>query len=369
MTHAFLAPSSAHRWGPGGCPASPSMAVQFPQERDNEAAQEGTTGHWYASETLQGRNVEEGDVCPETGLPVTADLAELTERFIADCQSDMARFQYWIESVVAMPSIHEQNWGRLDFAWYSPPAQHVGIRDLKLGYRPVDAIGNWQAFDYLVGLIETAQLPVGPGWTFEIQIYQPRDYVTGQQVKCWNFTYETYLERHAQLQAAAHEASDPNAPARTGSHCKHCPAATGCKALQIAALEVVEHNPANPLNAAQAGQLLTVITRGMERLEALKDGLEAQVEAACRSGQNVPGWEMQPKTGRTVWNKPVQEVLALGDLFGVNLRKDDAITPKQAIKAGIDETVIAAYSHNPSAGVKLAPSDNGTRAARIFQEE
>jgi hypothetical protein len=57
----------------------------------------------------------------------------------------------------------------------------------------------------------------------------------------------------------------------------------------------------------------------------------------------------------------------MGDMLGKDLRKKEAITPKQAIKLGVDETVIKAYSTQPRTGVKIVP-DNGNKAKQVFSQ-
>mgnify|MGYP000213916355 CR=1 FL=1 len=59
---------------------------------------------------------------------------------------------------------------------------------------------------------------------------------------------------------------------------------------------------------------------------------------------------------RERWAKPLEEVLALGDMLGVDVAKKAAITPKQAVKAGILEA--------PEAVVE-APDQRAILAAEI----
>jgi hypothetical protein len=69
--------------------------------------------------------------------------------------------------------------------------------------------------------------------------------------------------------------------------------------------------------------------------------------------------------GRTVWTAPASEVIALGNMLGVDVSKPDVITPKQSIKAGLPAEVVAAYSHAPRGAAELA-EDNGHAAAKVF---
>jgi hypothetical protein len=95
------------------------------------------------------------------------------------------------------------------------------------------------------------------------------------------------------------------------------------------------------------------------------DGLESEVLGRIKQGTNVPGWMTQQSEGREKWNKPIEEVLALGDLMGVNISKPTALTPKQSIKAGLPAELIASYIERPKGEIKLV-ADDGTKARKIF---
>jgi hypothetical protein len=90
------------------------------------------------------------------------------------------------------------------------------------------------------------------------------------------------------------------------------------------------------------------------------------VLALLKAGHQVPHWAVEHGNGRTVWAKPVAEVLALGAAFGLDLAKPpEAITPKQAIDKGLDPSMAAAYSNTPRGEAKLVV-DDGSKARRIF---
>ena len=85
-----------------------------------------------------------------------------------------------------------------------------------------------------------------------------------------------------------------------------------------------------------------------------------QVETSIRRGERVPGWMTQPKQGREAWAVPIEEVHALGDMLQIDLRKQSAVTPKQAVKLGIDKDVIKAYISKTTTGIEIVPEDDKT---------
>lgn len=101
------------------------------------------------------------------------------------------------------------------------------------------------------------------------------------------------------------------------------------------------------------------------RLSARVDGLRESVAAYGKQGIPTPYHALEQTYGRQAWTVPVDQVIAMGQLMGKDLSKPGALTPKQAIKAGVDGAVINAYSHTPPGPVKLVPV-NPDNARRIF---
>jgi hypothetical protein len=75
--------------------------------------------------------------------------------------------------------------------------------------------------------------------------------------------------------------------------------------------------------------------------------------------------------GRERWKKdvPHAEVIMMGDLLGVDIRKPvEMDTPAQVRKKGIDESVIAEYSETPMTALKLVEVD-GAKIRQIFNTQ
>jgi len=101
-------------------------------------------------------------------------------------------------------------------------------------------------------------------------------------------------------------------------------------------------------------------------LKTLTSGFEAQLSSRLLRGESLPGWGMESKVGALEWTQPVEEVFALGDLMGVDLRKaPEAITPTQAKNKGLDPSLLSDYASRPNKGVALTKVDP-SRAMRIF---
>jgi hypothetical protein len=120
------------------------------------------------------------------------------------------------------------------------------------------------------------------------------------------------------------------------------------------------------LDAMATGTVRTQVAAAIDRLQGMSRGLDAQITAMIKAGKSVPGWDRKQGEGRQAWTAPLEEVYALGDLYGLELRKPGAITPKQAIDLGIDGSVISEYSKTPKGEFKVVPTDE-TKAAKAFK--
>jgi hypothetical protein len=108
-----------------------------------------------------------------------------------------------------------------------------------------------------------------------------------------------------------------------------------------------------------------MITSAIERLKARASGLSEVALSTIRTGGRVPGYTVEIGQGREIWKIPVAEVASMGKLMGKVLVKETPITPKQAIKLGMDPTLVASFTERRTGETKLVP-DDGTLARRMF---
>lgn len=375
--HAFLAPSSANEWGPGGCPAHPRISAAYPEPDDRIEAREGTAAHHYIATVLRGQPIKVGDLAPN-GHPITQEMVECARLMIEDCRKLLSetggKLLWCVEQRLTMPIIHPtQNWGTSDYGACDKVLRKLYVKDFKMGHRYIDAWDNYQLVDYGVGLFKFFGVPETEWhlYTVEMSIYQPRCYHPDGPRKIWKLSGASFLERADALAGAARKAMDPDAPMVTGEHCYYCSGRHECPAAIAAgaiAIDVSRRGVPQALTPTRAGLWRSHIKSAIDRLEALASGLDAQIMAYVKGGKVVPGWDLKPGEGREFWTKPMEEVYALGDLYGQDIRKPQALTPKQARDLGIDAEVISLYSDRRSGELKVKPT-NDTAAAKAFTTE
>jgi len=252
------------------------------------------------------------------------------------------------------------------------PQKMIYLWDYKFGHGYVDVFENWQLVDYAAGIFR--HFAINPDtmdqWHVRFVIAQPRWYGAEGKLRKWTCAGTRLADLLDDLHVAAMAATDTNAPFNTGDHCLYCEGAHACPALLKAggrSVDVSERGTPHDLSPMAVGLELTTIKAAIARLEALSTGLKAQGEAYIRSGKAVTGWEFKSSSSRVDWTAPVEEVLLLGDMMGLDLRKPaEPVTPTQAIKKGFDASVISEYSTRMDGKKTLQPIDkNG--AAKAFK--
>ena len=244
------------------------------------------------------------------------------------------------------------------------------IIDYKFGHEYVDEFENWQLINYAAGLFDLYQIDgKADEWTtVTMTIVQPRCYHRDGPVRRLTVRASELRGHINQLRMAAEAAHEANPVATVNPKCKHCSGRHACEPYQRSALQAADLSMRSvplDLTPVAMGLELAMLKRAQAAMDGRISGLEASIDAQIRQGQRVPGWCLEPTEGRTAWSVPAQEVAILGDMYGVALRKDAVITPKQAEKAGIPAEIVKEYSFNPPGAQKLVP-ETSTQLRKIF---
>ena len=379
--HSIIPPSSAGIWGkPNGCTGWVIMSQTYPPRAPHPEAIIGDAVHEVGAELVQaaGAGNTIGPIkflgfARDNGTIINDEMYEGAELYAHDVQSYMRKYAVFksdhlgIERRVSAPGIHELSFGTVDAFLYSEKKHRLIIWDFKFGHRKVEAFENWQGINYAAGIIHELGLNEY-GLVIEIRIVQPRAYHKDGPITSWCVKAEDLRAHFNTLETNAAIALGPDATTHTGEHCRDCTARHACPAaleVGLDLLEVTGQPIGHELPPDALGLQLEIIIRARKSLEYLETGFTEQVKALAETGVNVPGFVIEPTYGRQKWDKPIDEVIALGDMLDKDLRKPTAVTPKQAIAKGIDADVIAAYSTTPRNDDALV-ADDLNKAKRIF---
>jgi hypothetical protein len=364
--HAILPPSSSARIA--HCAASALLAAQYPGE-DTIESRDGTAAHWAASQLCSGAPVAVGQVA-DNGVTLTDEMIDAADLYAHYILTKVKNAQIVIEQTIRNGALHAENWGTPDAWYYDADTRTLHVFDFKYGHKYVDVYQNWQLINYAALILKQLAIDGGTDQTVRVvmTIVQPRCYHKDGPIREWSVMASDLRPLFNILRSAFDAAMRPGATATASLECEYCPARHVCSAAQAAAYNAVQHayeSTPVQLSPAALGLELRTLQRAATMLDARVTGLEAQALATIQSGVNVPFFGIEHGVGRTVWKSPDSEVIALGVMLGVDVVKPALVTPRQAIKAGLPDDVVAAYSHTPRGKAGLAPqSDNA--ASRIF---
>jgi len=331
---------------------------------------EGTAAHWCFEQMFAGVIPEVGASAPN-GILVTVEMLDGAELYVDTVRSMVpAGGKLYVEDKLMMHNVvHDANWGTPDTFAIAPGV--IWLFDYKFGHRYVEEFENWQCIDYVAGIYQAhGNNPPPDNTVVHITIVQPRVFNRGNPVRTWTTTIGALKPYWAKLAAAAPMAMCDDAPCVPGDWCEFCNGRHACEALQRTALAATDQAFSSiplvlpPLAAARE---LRSMQRAMSMLEARVTGLQQQLLDLCRSGVNVPHYAIERAQGRQRWIKPLPEVIALGQMYGLKLDKPAAITPKQAVKLGVPEGVVAQMSDEPLGEWRLVEVTTD-KARKVFDK-
>lgn len=371
--HAFLPPSGSADWV--ACALWPTMNQRFPQA-DTEETREGNVAHWVLGEMLVHRS-------PNAVIPRDTPEGQCNEEMVRDA-AEVCRFilsvidhdpsvSIQVEKRVAIPSINAKNWGTPDVWFYFDFT--LWVIDFKYGHRYVPHVRNWQLADYTRGILDKLELTPEQEEALRIVhvVAQPRCYSEDGTIRIHETNVRELRPMWQALKLAAEAALEPNPRATPGEgQCFYCPGRAHCGALQDAALSLAQFARASVtpfrMSPPQAGRELRALRSAIKILEARASGLEAEVTAACRNGDNSSGFLLQRTMGRVDWSVSPEAAAGLAALYEVNIEKGmQVLTPTQAIKAGVPEDVVKRFSTRKAGSEKLVPFEQ-SRVVNAFMQ-
>lgn len=333
------------------CRGSLSMEAAYPQA-PRPSAMEGTLAHTVAADRLLRKDVIYGPEVSEEMLEGSDIWFEVFGKYNG-------------VQVEKRLTIDDNCWGTCDAWVYNAEESYLMIGDYKFGHVFVQARDNWQLITYAVAWC--VQHKTWPEIT-ELIIVQPRCFTSFEKVRSWTYTGEQLREFFDEISLNNDLILKGNIPCVTGEECLYCKARHACQTYLKSISSIWQYiGEAVPFNLSEdaLSKELTILNEAVTLLKGRKSGIEAELMQRIKSGKAAPGWMLKESYGREDWAKPINEVIGLGLMWGVDVSKPGAITPKQAIKAGIPEEIVRSYSEIKNSELKLVP-DDGAKAKAVF---
>jgi hypothetical protein len=239
------------------------------------------------------------------------------------------------------------------------------IWEYKSGRRKVPAFENQQLIGYYDALA-SANFFSDQSTRVVFRVIQPRCYQ--QPFDSWTLP-AVELRPYVNRLHARQELALAGGACETGEHCRDCDYKLQCSQFLDAASSYMsyigEPSPTEMTADALAAHL-DILDDAEKHLSAMTKAATGAARERVQKGENIRGWVTQPAYGRKTWSCPVQQVRALGEMFGIPLTEEKPCTPSQALKKGIDKSLISNYTTVPQNGIKLVRDKNNEAARRAF---
>jgi hypothetical protein len=368
IQHSKLAPSSAARRV--ACPGSRALEANYPEDKESPYAREGEAAHWVASEVLKRRgSISQLHNVAPNGEYITHEMVEGANLYCETIMNSLKKNEkelvsgskLEIERAIDISTIHPECWGTPD-CWFTTN-KDLYIYDYKFGHGFVDVFENWQLIEYAAGIFEELKINGIRDNTFRVHfcIVQPRSYSRYGTVRWWDVVASDLRAYFNILRHAEEESFKNAAQCKPSPECTYCRGRHACEALQRSTLRTVDVTASNmpmELNSHELGRELLYLRHAAELLDARITGLSEQAIAMIRRGERVLNFNLEQSPGREVWNVPATDIITMGNLMGIDLaKKIEAITPKQAIKAGLPEQLIKDKTMQTKGSFKLVEHD------------
>lgn len=172
-----------------------------------------------------------------------------------------------------------------------------------------------------------------------------------------------------EVKAAAIAAGGNNPQCRTGPWCLDCKAPHVCPSAKQAAAAAIEASgravPHDPSQYELSSEL-DILRTAAEALKSRLTALETQGLLSIENGTPIPGYTAERNPGRRKW-KATDEVLKACEMMtGVSLFDEKPVTPAEAKRRKLDETMIKSLSEVPPGKMKLVKRDLTAKADKIF---
>jgi len=359
-----LRPSFSPTWV--HCLAAPRFAAMLPEQPSTDASREGTAAAWVADMCLSGAVLRAYDLDGETyenGWLVDTDMCYHVQDYVDMVQARGGKIE--AEKFVRL---NEFIAGTLDSSAVLTN-RVLYVDDLKFGYGIVEPTTPQIVIygEAQCRLLESQGLTIE---TVVLGIFQPRANHVDGRYRSRTLTREQLSQEAAWIIARGNAAQQPDSVATPGDHCKHCPAATSCEALNktiLEAFEVVESKRISPLDEEGLSRELSLLERIDKLVSARKNAVEAEAEHIIKNSGFIPGWGMVSGSGRRRFRTGVS-TMTVEALTGIKATKEVAKSPAEIEKDGNAATkkVMKLLAETPQTTRKLKRVDR-TAVAKQFE--
>lgn len=353
------------------CNGSIAMVQSVEQPLDREQTddqREGDAAHHVALMVLTGQisdPLEMVDRKVPNGVYITPDMAEHIDPFVQEMLDDIRagravkveqNLDFDISAETRIPC-------RPDATSYDPITGTLKIPDLKYGYRIVEP-ENWTLIAYaMTWIINNQIVPLH----IELVIHQPRPHHEDGKRRSVTMGYSDLLVKYQHMQARLAQLTNE---LHTGDHCYMCPALVPCRAARNAMFNGIDMSSTvfhDQYTTEDLGNELLIAERAekmlKDRIAAMRELMMYRIGERSEISQE---WTVDhDQFGHKKFLPTVNPEL-IKIMTGIDIRKDAMLTPAQAIKKGVPESIIDTFTTRPRLAAKLVHKSAAKRAEKLF---
>jgi hypothetical protein len=371
-THSKIGASGMYRWA--ACPGSVRLSEGVART-SSKYAEEGTAAHALAETCLTyghqaasyvGRPVAVNDELDGPMIVVTEEMAEAVQVYLDTVREDTGSPHpdviRLVEHKFDLSAVHPGLFGTADCVVIYKHSKFMRVFDYKHGAGvAVDPENNPQLMYYALGALLTVDYPITE---IEIVIVQPR-LENAEPVKRWRLPAADLLDFAADLVKYAKATEAPDAPLVPGEHCKFCPAAAICPALEAKALAMFD--AVKPAEETFDPAKLAETLRWLPVFEGWIKSVREFAYAEATRGAKLPGWKLVAKRATRKW---IDEGATFVALRGLGLDENEIRTAKLKSPAQVEKLLapekrdaLEPLVAKESSGNTLAPDTDDRPAA------
>lgn len=343
------------------CPGSTRMEV-IPSflESDNIVRDEGNAAHWLIASVFNKEFTldELADRTAPNGIHVDADMIEHVGWFLAMLDPLIGHLE--IETSFGWDGFQVR--GRADYIEYDRTFKSLRIRDFKYGWRLVEPINNWTLIAHAVGWMLKNDVQVD---SISFIIDQPRPYHRDGPSRVW--TVPTDIVQTCANRITSTLLNPPDI-LQTGAYCRHCPSMAVCPAARSASLNGIDEAAFvfnEHITNDNMSRELDLLNAAAVAIKQRLDALEELAAHRIKSGNVVPNYSLERKLANTRWKSHI-DIDMVKILTGVDCSESKLITPTQAKKKGVSESILKTITERPETGIKLTRIDANEKASRLL---
>lgn len=331
------------------------------ESTDNEFSMEGTAAHEFLESKFKGESSLVGAFA-KNGIQFDSDMEHFANRTLAHIPPTAVA-----EVEVSYPLSSLTVVGHVDYHWEEDGGDTLVVMDYKYGHRVVEVEKNWQLIGYAIGILFLKQRSYNK---VIMRVIQPRAHHQDGWIRDAIMTSDQLQSCYSELLNAAINFERSHISYVTSDKCRYCPAlATTCPAMNRAFFNSVDVTLDTDIKDDLTNEELAYMIRLYDRVKDIFkikfDALSDLAKNKIKAGQVIDGYGIEVAYANRSWADDFNaDNFKL--LTGLDVTKKVMMSPADAEKAKIDQSLIDSFTNRKQKGFTLIKTNPNKQAEQVF---